>query len=305
MTVPELRTPRLRLRPLTEADRDAVPRVFAHPDQSRFLRVDLSDPVRAGAMFDRWLTHTGPAGPAHWAIERDGDIVGFGHLIFSTELPGGVPEVGYDIDRAHAGQGLATEAAKALLEHGFRTLGLPVIWALIHQDNAASRKVAHNLGFLDVGGGTHYGDPHRVLVALPTTHGRPHHLELWVPDLARAERSWGWLLIRLGWREERRWNGGISWRLGPTYLVAEASPARTADTHERTRPGLNHLALHVATRTEVDALTAAAGEHGWSLLFPEKHPYAGGEQHYAAFLADSDGFEVELVASEGPPKRAE
>ena len=26
-----------------------------------------------------------------------------------------------------------------------------------------------------------------------------HHLELWVPDLAEAHRSWGWLLSELGW----------------------------------------------------------------------------------------------------------
>ena len=30
-------------------------------------------------------------------------------------------------------------------------------------------------------------------------------------------------------------------------------------------------------------------------LFPETHPYAGGPDHYAAYLANTDGFEVELV----------
>lgn len=33
------------------------------------------------------------------------------------------------------------------------------------------------------------------------------------------------------------------------------------------------------------------------LLFPDKHPYAGGPDHYAAYLSNIDGFEVELVAS--------
>jgi hypothetical protein len=40
--------------------------------------------------------------------------------------------------------------------------------------------------------------------------------------------------------------------------------------------------------------------HGWRLLFADRHPYAGGEQHYAAYLEDRDGYEVELVA---PPPR--
>ena len=43
--------------------------------------------------------------------------------------------------------------------------------------------------------------------------------------------------------------------------------------------------------------------HGWSLLFADRHPGAGGPAHYAAYLEDAQGFEVELVASDGgtPP----
>jgi hypothetical protein len=33
------------------------------------------------------------------------------------------------------------------------------------------------------------------------------------------------------------------------------------------------------------------------LLFPDRHPHAGGPDHYAAYLENTDGFEVELVAS--------
>jgi hypothetical protein len=50
-------------------------------------------------------------------------------------------------------------------------------------------------------------------------------------------------------------------------------------------------------RQQVDSLVARAPSRGWRLLFPDKHPHAGGPDHYAAYLADSDGFEVELVAS--------
>lgn len=68
--------------------------------------------------------------------------------------------------------------------------------------------------------------------------------------------------------------------------------------HERIRPGLNHLAFHAGLRGSVDALTAAAPANGWTLLFPDTHPYAGGPQHYAAYLTDADGYEVELVADD-------
>jgi len=126
--------------------------------------------------------------------------------------------------------------------------------------------------------------------------GAVHHVELWVPDLARAERSWGWLLGELGYRPHQSWEHGRSWLLGDAYVVVEQSPAMTAVAHDRRRPGLNHLALHAGTRAQLDALVAAAPAHGWTLLFPDRHPFAGGPDHCAAYLEDADGFEAELVA---------
>jgi catechol 2,3-dioxygenase-like lactoylglutathione lyase family enzyme len=83
---------------------------------------------------------------------------------------------------------------------------------------------------------------------------------------------------------------------GPTYIVIEQSPARSAFRHDRCRPGLNHLAFHVETSEVVEDLVAQALGHGWRLMFADKRPFAGGDRHYAAYLADRDGYEVELVA---------
>ncbi|GGW88473.1 VOC family protein [Streptomyces lomondensis] len=127
-----------------------------------------------------------------------------------------------------------------------------------------------------------------------------HHIELWVPDLPRATRAWGWLLGRLGYEPYQEWEHGRSWRLGPTYLVVERSPALRGGEHDRMRPGLNHLAFHAGTPADVDGLARDAPAHGWEPLFPDRYPHAGGPGHYAAYLADTDGFEVELVAAEVP-----
>lgn len=126
--------------------------------------------------------------------------------------------------------------------------------------------------------------------------GALHHVELWVPDLGRAVAEWGWLLGELGYAPHQDWPAGRSWRLGPTYIVVEQSPALTASEHDRCRPGLNHLAFHAGGRERVDALATAAPTHGWQLLFGDRHPYAGGPEVYAAYLSNTDGFEVELVA---------
>lgn len=131
--------------------------------------------------------------------------------------------------------------------------------------------------------------------------GGLHHIELWVPDLERAGAQWGWLLGQLGYRPFQKWEAGLSWSLdggalGLTYLVVERSPDLTATEHDRRRPGLNHLAFHAGDRERVDRLTDQAPAHGWALMFADRHPFAGGANHYAAYLANADGYEVELVA---------
>jgi catechol 2,3-dioxygenase-like lactoylglutathione lyase family enzyme len=128
--------------------------------------------------------------------------------------------------------------------------------------------------------------------------GGVHHVELWVPDLARAIDSLGWLLTALGYAPYQNWAEGRSWRLGDTYIVVEHSPALTDNVHDRCRPGLNHLAFGVGDISQLDELITDAADHGWTLLFPDRHPHAGGPDHYAGYLENSDGFEVELVATD-------
>src|SRR5690242_12731923 len=114
-----------------------------------------------------------------------------------------------------------------------------------------------------------------------------HHVELWVPDIGRAEAGWGWLLGELGYVPHQRWAAGRSWRLGPTYIVVEQSPDLRGERHDRLGPGLNHLAFHVESRSVLDDLIRRAPGHGWTLLFPERHPYAGGDGHWAAYLENA------------------
>lgn len=132
----------------------------------------------------------------------------------------------------------------------------------------------------------------------PGDRGALHHVELWVPDILRAEASLGWLLETLGYVVFQSFEGGRSWRLGASYIVVEQSPALRSSVHDRTSPGLNHLAFHAGSRRELDDLADEARRHGWRLLFADRHPYAGGPEHYAAYLENADGFEVELVAQD-------
>ncbi len=55
-------------------------------------------------------------------------------------------EVAYTIARDYWGQGLATEAAQAILNYGFEVLKLPRLIARIEPENIASQKVAEKIG---------------------------------------------------------------------------------------------------------------------------------------------------------------
>jgi hypothetical protein len=129
------------------------------------------------------------------------------------------------------------------------------------------------------------------------SRGAVHHLELWVRDIDAAGASWGWLLTALGYTPANTWPVGSSWRLGDAYIVLESGPDVLPVAHERRRPGLNHLAFHAGSDGEVEELAGEAVRHGWTLLFADRHPHAGGPAHYAAYLENEDGFEVELVGS--------
>jgi RimJ/RimL family protein N-acetyltransferase/catechol 2,3-dioxygenase-like lactoylglutathione lyase family enzyme len=280
------------VRPVEERDTDALVALFADPEVSRFHPRDLTDPDQVRELLASW--RGGPPGTGGYVVERDGAVAGVGHLRVSTELPGGVLECGWHLAGEQWGTGLAQEVATALLDTGFALA--PAVFALVHEDDARARRFAERLGFVDVVGGRHHGGPHRVLVALSASRSGVHHVELWVADLAAAEKTFGWLFGELGWHEYQRWERGVSWRQGNGYVVVEDSPARTGDRHERTAPGINHLALHAGSRADVDRITAAAPAHGWRLMFADRHPHAGGPDHYAAYLENADGFEVELVA---------
>jgi len=125
-----------------------------------------------------------------------------------------------------------------------------------------------------------------------------HHIELWTNDLGQVEAGWQWLLTSLGWRDgDDEWESGRTWHHPDgTYIVLEQSSAVVAISHDRMRPGLNHLAINSPSQALLDALRDQALEHGWRELFGDRYPNAGGPEHTALFLENPQGFEVEIVS---------
>jgi catechol 2,3-dioxygenase-like lactoylglutathione lyase family enzyme len=124
-----------------------------------------------------------------------------------------------------------------------------------------------------------------------------HHVEIYVSDLKKTIEFWSWFLEELGYDVFQKWDGGISLRLGETYIVFVQTEERFLDVpYHRSRVGLNHLAFHAASRGQVDDITQKLNSMGVTILYTGRHPYAGGKDYYAVFFEDPDRIKVELVA---------
>ncbi len=145
--IPELTTSRLSLRAFRESDLDAMAAMCADPDVMRYLgdgrTLDREDAWRQMAMF---VGHWSLRGFGPWAVQEaaSGAYVGRVGLYYPEGWPG--RELGWVLGREHWGKGYATEAAGAVLDHAFGTLGWPRTISVIYRENARSIRVAEHLG---------------------------------------------------------------------------------------------------------------------------------------------------------------
>lgn len=103
----------------------------------------------------RLMTHIGEHGFGLWAMELPGvaPFIGFTGMQyvsfdapFVAKPPARTVEIGWRLATAHWGKGYASEAARAALDYGFRTLGLPEIVSFTTTTNTRSRAVMERLG---------------------------------------------------------------------------------------------------------------------------------------------------------------
>lgn len=129
------------------------------------------------------------------------------------------------------------------------------------------------------------------------SQGLIHHIEIYVSNLKHSTAFWGWFLEDLGLKPFQEWDNGRSWKIGETYIVFVQAEEDFLDTpYHRKRVGLNHLAFHAISEQQVDEMTVKLKEKGIKILYADKHPFAGGENHYAVYFEDPDRIKVEFVA---------
>jgi RimJ/RimL family protein N-acetyltransferase len=145
---PELATARLRLRPRTLADLEANLAMDLDPAVQRYIFIHGPPDPEAQRQALRQRIQSGwPPQGCIWVVEwRDRP----GFLGWCGVIPledSGLIELGYRYIRAAWGRGIATEAARAVVDHAFRALGIDPLVAVAHPENRASRRVLEKLGF--------------------------------------------------------------------------------------------------------------------------------------------------------------
>jgi RimJ/RimL family protein N-acetyltransferase len=146
----ELRTPRLLLRRFTAADADRVHAILSNWNTARMLRM-AAWPPDLGGIRDWLAGHEAEwtAGTAfRFAVVLDGKVVG---CVDVAGIDGTRGDLGYWLDEAVWGRGLATEAGRAVVAFAFRDLGLEGLVSGHALDNLGSGAVLAKLGFRRTG----------------------------------------------------------------------------------------------------------------------------------------------------------
>jgi [ribosomal protein S5]-alanine N-acetyltransferase len=147
-SIPILETERLRLRPFTLDDAPDV-RVLAGAPEVAATTLHIPHPYPAGAA-EEWIgTHTEAAARGDgfaWAIERAEDRALLGGISLAVAAAHYRAEMGYWLGVPFWNQGSTTEAARRVVECGFKEFGLHRIQATCLPRNPASARVMQKAG---------------------------------------------------------------------------------------------------------------------------------------------------------------
>ncbi len=145
----EFETERMLLRRWRDADREPFARMNADPRVMEHFPAPLTR-AQSEAMIHNIEARFVDRGFSLWAAElrSSGEFLGFIGLSIPAFRAHFTPcvEIGWRLDAAHWGKGLATEGARAVANHAFDALGLQEIVSFTVAANLRSRRVMEKIG---------------------------------------------------------------------------------------------------------------------------------------------------------------
>lgn len=139
-----IRTERLILRPALPDDLDAIHAVLSHPEATRWWSTPPHENIEQSRVWLEGMIANTAAGAADFVVEYQGRVIGKAGCWKA-------PDVGYILHPDVWGQGLASEALAAVIDHVFATTDHDALTADVDPNNAASIKLLERLGFARTG----------------------------------------------------------------------------------------------------------------------------------------------------------
>jgi RimJ/RimL family protein N-acetyltransferase len=143
--IPSLKTARLTLRPQEESDAPALLAILSDARAMRFWnRSTIARLAVVEELIREQLAAMAEGLCCYWTLIRDGEAIG---SIDLSLIRAGSAELGFLLRSDCWGQGLASEAAAAVIAHAFETLGLTRLAAAVQSENRAAAQVLEKSGF--------------------------------------------------------------------------------------------------------------------------------------------------------------
>ena len=155
-----LTSARLRFEPMAERHLAGLYAMNGDPEVMRYIGGRAETIEETAAMIARVQARWARRGYDWWSLidAQTEAVIGAAGLYHLGHDPANAHEIGWRLQRERWGQGLAQEAARTILQHAFTMLGAPVVCAIRHPDNLASRLVMERLGMRPLGLQTWQGE---------------------------------------------------------------------------------------------------------------------------------------------------
>ena len=156
-----METSRLLLRRMTDSDASELYKATGDPEVMRYWNSGGDrDIEQARQRIERINNHWAEHGFGDWGIieKESGRLIGFSGLHYVADMA--EVNIGYAFEKSKWRQGLGFETGQAVLDFGFRRLGLSEVVAVIMPDNMASTKLAEKFGMTFWKRFTWGGEPH-------------------------------------------------------------------------------------------------------------------------------------------------
>lgn len=143
-------TDRLRLRPFTKGDLDALLTYRRDPEVARYQSWSSDFAETAGKAFIEGVSEVQLGTPGRWvnlAVELSSTQTVVGDVALCVEPDGSAGQIAFTFSRDHQGNGYAREAAGALVDFAWRALRLPIVYGITDARNARSIRLLESIGF--------------------------------------------------------------------------------------------------------------------------------------------------------------